>query len=258
MPDDAAPEPDSAGMAAPPVDAAPDPGAVLSEVERGTAGLLRTLDRLDDAAMAEPSLLPGWTRGHVVTHIARNADAMVNLLTWARTGVETLAYPSMEVRNADIEAGAGRVAEDLRSDVVRSHERLMTAARRLPDEAWGRAIRWGRDDSKAYAWIVPVLRESEVEIHHVDLDTGYTPAHWSAAFVARTLTRCSGDFAGRADAPGVTLRATDTERSWQIGDGRTVVSGPGPALLGWLLGRTAGAGLSVDPSGPLPTLGAWR
>ena len=258
MLDDAAPDLDRAGMAAPPVDAAPDPGAVLSEVERRTAGLLRTLDRLDDVAMAEPSLLPGWTRGHVVTHIARNADAMVNLLTWALTGVETPAYPSMEVRSADIEAGAGRNAGDLRSDVVRSHERLMTTARRLPDEAWSRAIRWGRDDSTAPASIIPVLRESEVEIHHVDLDTGYTPAHWSAAFVARTLTRCSGDFADRPGTPGVTLHATDTERSWRIGDGRTVVSGPGPALLGWLLGRTAGAGLSVDPSGPLPTLGAWR
>jgi maleylpyruvate isomerase len=239
-------------------DATPDPVALLPVVESGTALLLRTLDRLDDASMARPSLLPGWTRGHVVTHIARNADAMVNLLTWARTGVETPAYASQEVRGADIEAGAGRTADDLRADVVRSHDRFHDAAGKLSAEEWRRPIRWGRDNIETYGWMVPVLRESEVEIHHVDLDAGYTPAHWSAPFVARTLARCARDFSGRSGGPDVTLRATDTEAAWQIGNGRVVVSGPSPALLAWVLGRTDGAGLRVEPSGPLPLLGAWR
>ena len=48
--------------------------------------------------MAGPSLLPGWSRGHVLTHLARNADGAVNLLTWARTGVETPQYVSQEQR----------------------------------------------------------------------------------------------------------------------------------------------------------------
>ncbi len=239
-------------------DATPDPVALLPVIENGTARLLRTLDRLDDTSMTSPSLLPGWTRGHVVTHIARNADAMVNLLTWARTGVETPAYVSQQVRSADIEAGAGRTADDLRADVVRSHDRFAEAAGRLPDDGWRRAIRWGRDNSESRGWMIPVLRESEVEIHHVDLDAGYTPAHWSVPFVARTLARCVRDFDGRGGAPGVTLRATDTGAAWRIGDGRVVVSGSSPVLLGWVLGRTKGAGLSVDPSGPLPILGAWR
>ncbi len=33
-----------------------------------------------------PSLLPGWTRGHVLTHIARNADSFVRVLEAARSG----------------------------------------------------------------------------------------------------------------------------------------------------------------------------
>ena len=239
-------------------EATPDPVDQLRVVESGTVRLLRTLDLLDDASMAAPSLLPGWTRGHVVTHLARNADAMVNLLTWARTGVETPAYASQEVRSADIDAGAGRTADDLRADLVGSHRRFADAAGRMSEKGWRRRIRWGRDNSESYGWIVPVLRESEVEIHHVDLDAGYTPAHWSATFMTRTLARCARDFAGRGGGPDVTLRATDTEGTWQIGDGRVVVAGPSPALLGWVLGRTDGTGLSVDPSGPLPVLGAWR
>ena len=49
-------------------------------------------------------LLPGWTVGHVLTHVARNADAYTNLLTWARTGVETPAYASPEAREALLRA----------------------------------------------------------------------------------------------------------------------------------------------------------
>src|SRR4051812_32675009 len=87
-----------------------DPLAMLAEVDRATKRLLTRLERLDDAAIAGPSLLPGWTRGHVLTHLARNADSYVNLLTWARTGVPTPQYPSPQARVADIEAGAGRPA----------------------------------------------------------------------------------------------------------------------------------------------------
>src|SRR5256885_15091039 len=61
----------------------------------------------------EPSLLPGWTRGHVLTHVARNGDGLGNLLRWARTGTETPMYASREARRADIEAGAGRSAAEI-------------------------------------------------------------------------------------------------------------------------------------------------
>ncbi len=92
---------------------------MLEMLETSADNLAKTIADLDDAAVAAPSALPGWTRGHVLTHVARNADALVNLLTWARTGVETPAYPSREARDAGIEAGAGRPlreqVEDLRA-----------------------------------------------------------------------------------------------------------------------------------------------
>ena len=46
-----------------------------------TEAVFTDIEGLTDDQAREPSLLPGWSRGHVLTHLARNADAMVNLLT---------------------------------------------------------------------------------------------------------------------------------------------------------------------------------
>ena len=80
----------------------------LDRLAAATGRLLASASTLSDAQAREPSLLPGWSRGHVLTHIARNADGMVNLLRWARTGTQTPMYASAQSRAADIEAGAGR------------------------------------------------------------------------------------------------------------------------------------------------------
>ncbi len=71
-----------------------DPGRLLARIQAATGRLAVTAGTLTDAQTREPSLLPGWSRGHVLTHIARNADGLGNLLVWARTGVETPQYPS--------------------------------------------------------------------------------------------------------------------------------------------------------------------
>ncbi|MEU8615746.1 maleylpyruvate isomerase N-terminal domain-containing protein, partial [Actinoplanes sp. NPDC048791] len=71
-----------------------DPLVLMTDVDQATERLIRTAEGLEDSAMSAPSALPGWTVGHVLTHVARNADAYTNLLTWARTGVETPAYAS--------------------------------------------------------------------------------------------------------------------------------------------------------------------
>ena len=77
----------------------------LVEMVVATTRYLGALSDLTDEDMRAPSLLPGWTRGHVVTHLARNADAFCNLLHWAESGQEHYMYDSREQRNADIEAG---------------------------------------------------------------------------------------------------------------------------------------------------------
>src|SRR5213080_825186 len=101
---------------------------LLARVGAATDRLMATAAALSDAQAREPSLLAGWSRGHVLTHIARNADGLVNLLRWARTGTQTPMYASAESRAADIEAGAGRPAADLAADVRESAAALAAQA----------------------------------------------------------------------------------------------------------------------------------
>ena len=157
-----------------------------------TSVLGATLGDLDDDDARRPSLLPGWSVGHVLTHVARNADGMVHLVAWALTGVPTPMYPSVEARAADIEAGE-RSAADLADDVRSSAVRLATAwagwgrrpPRRGPPAAVRRAAAGSRPGpAREGARLRPA---PEVEIHHVDLGLAYGPADWPADFVARTL-----------------------------------------------------------------------
>src|ERR1044072_8443012 len=109
---------------------------LLPIVREATERLDLIVSGLDEHTSHQPSRLPGWSRAHVVTHLARNADALVNLLTWARTGVEHPMYASRADRDADIEEGADRLAQVLREDLRAASDRFMFAATELPPQAW--------------------------------------------------------------------------------------------------------------------------
>ncbi len=235
------------------VDVAADIESVVSSHD----SLLHTIDGLTDEDAREPSLLPSWTRGHVLTHVARNADGLVNLLTWARTGVETPMYESRDKRAADIEAGSTRPVAELTADLRDSQQRLLDALGAMSETDWTFRIRFGRDGNEIPASMIPALRFGEIEVHNVDLDLDYTPAHWPEPFVESLLSRACGDFSARPDTPGLTLRSVEDDRTWRVGDGAQVITGPPPALLAWLVGRTDGTGLHAD-GGILPKLGPWR
>src|SRR5262249_52666106 len=233
-----------------------DPLVLLPELDRATARLLATARKLDDAAVAAPSLLPGWTRGHVLAHVARNADGAVNLLTWGRTGEETPQYASGEQRDADIEAGAARSSAEHVADIASSAERIDEAVAQMPPDAWAATVRWrsGRPTPAAY---VMWSRLREVEIHHVDLDAGYRSADWPDLFVHRLLHELATDLAGGM-AP-VRLHATDLDHELTVGaDPVATVSGPGHAIASWLAGRPCDTELAVAPDGPLPTVPIWK
>jgi maleylpyruvate isomerase len=227
-------------VTADPLDFAPDIRAASDRLIASAAGL-------DDAAVAAPSLLPGWTRGHVLTHVARNADGAVNLLTWARTGVVTPQYASLDQRAADIEAGSGRPAEELLADLRSAIARLAEAFDTMPAEAWAVEVRW------TYGTVGPVAqlgwgRLREVELHHVDLDAGYRPDDWPEAFAVRLAAALAQDMGSRPDGPRLLLRAPEVGHDLTFGEGGPVVTGPVRAAVAWLTGRGDGAGLT----GPLP------
>jgi maleylpyruvate isomerase len=232
------------------------PADLLAAVRSSTDRVLDSVGRLDPADVPGPSLLPGWSRGHVITHLARNADSLVNLLTWARTGDETPQYASPEQRNADIEAGAGRPLDEQRADLEHASASFEDAAAALPGDRWSALVRFrtGRPVPAAH---VPWARLRELEIHYVDLDAGYTPAHWEAEFVRRLLDEQAVALTRRGDFPAVRLRADDLPRTWEIGTGGPVVTGPAAGLAAWLIGRSNGDGLTRQPTGALPELPPW-
>jgi maleylpyruvate isomerase len=234
----------------------------LDRLAAATGRLLATATTLSDAQAREPSLLPGWTRGHVLTHIARNSGGMVNLLRWARTGTETPMYASAESRGADIEAGARRPAADLAADVRESAAALAAEAATMPDDAWTARVR-ALHGPPFPAFGVLDRRLSEVEIHHVDLAAGYTPGDWPDDFLTEALPRVAGSFSARDDAPRCLIWPEGTKGSFRLGPEQ---AGPPPVsirgqpadVLAWLLGRGSGSTLTVAGGHPLPALPPWR
>jgi maleylpyruvate isomerase len=229
-----------------------DPLVLMTDVEDATEALLLAAEPLSDGEIGAPSLLPGWSVGHVLTHLARNADALTNLLTWARTGVETPAYASPEARAAGIEAGAGRPVAEQLADLRAAHERFADAAAAMPEAAWAKRLPLARS-----AAAVPWLRLCEIEIHRVDLGRGYTPADWPEAFALRLLRSIVKD--PPAGSPDIVLRPFGLEHALVIGaeDG-PVVGGPTRSIAAWLIGRADGSDLTVSPDGELPTPARWR
>lgn len=234
------------------------PTDLLDQVAASTARFDTAIGTLTDAALAEPSLLPGWTRGHVLAHMSRNADSLLNLLLWARTGIEMPQYPSVAVRDADIEAGAPRPLTVQHADFTATAHRWQAVATTMPAADWQAEVR-NRQGGTLTADQIPWMRLRETEIHHVDLDIGYTPADWPAAFVARLLPETITDLSAKLlpeATPTFDIQSTDTDFIATVGPGRPhhTVLGPATALLGWLIGRTSGS----DLTGPLPPLPSWK
>ncbi|WP_369388547.1 maleylpyruvate isomerase family mycothiol-dependent enzyme [Streptomyces sp. CG1] len=218
----------------------------LACVREATERLLTAVAKLDNASLAEPSRLPGWTRGHVLAHLARNADALVNVLEGRPM------YTSAEARDADIERGAPRPLDAQLADLRESTARFQAAGDAPAD--WTRTVelRNGVTDSASR---LPFRRWAEVELHHVDLGIGYELEDVPAEFVEREIGFLADRFAGHKEVPSTGLAAGDG-RSWTTGGGAAggpvAVEGTAADLLGWLAGRRDGSRLTTN--GTLPQL----
>ncbi|MEU4236495.1 maleylpyruvate isomerase family mycothiol-dependent enzyme [Actinoplanes sp. NPDC026619] len=235
-----------------------DPLVLLTDVDQATESLIRTASDLDPSVIAQPSLLPGWTVGHVLTHVARNADAFTRLLTGARTGKPAEGYAPGQ-RDTDIEAGAGRPLREQIEDIRRAHERFADAGAAMPAEAWTFPIEFIGMPAAGAPW----ARLREVEVHHVDLGLAYTPADWSDAFALRLLREI---VAGAGpEHPPMILRPFGIEHALTIGslpagDGTDppVIGGPTKSIAAWLCGRGDATDLTVSPDGEFPAPGRWK
>lgn len=195
----------------------------IDAVAGSHASLVAWLYDLAPVDPATPSLLPGWTVGHVLTHIARNGDSHLDLLAGRPQ------YPSFESRNADIEAGAGRAWDELLDDVERSCHAV--------DEAYASHDDWSGTVAMAAgprpATMAPLLRQREVEVHRVDLGLGYRFGDLPVGYVRRDLRIMEMLWRARrpmglTPLPDAALALPPSTRlAWMMG--RTDVSGLAPA-----------------------------
>ncbi|MER7168798.1 maleylpyruvate isomerase family mycothiol-dependent enzyme [Micromonospora sp. NPDC000207] len=234
-----------------------DPLRLTRDVDEATARLLDTAAAFDAADVAAPSLLPGWTRGHVLAHLARNADGFVNLLTAARTGETIPMYAGTAARTHDIESGAARPPGEHLTDLRRCSERFAEAVAAMPPQAWAADVQTRRGPWPAALLVWGRLRE--IEVHHVDLTAGYHPDAWSVAFARRLLHEVTTGLTARTDAPAMVLRFDGGAHETAVGDRADAphVQGPAHELAAWLIGRSRGDLLTVVPDGPLPTPPEW-
>lgn len=216
--------------------------------------LLETAVLISDDQTRKNSLCEGWTIGHVLTHLARNADGHVGQFEAAARGEAAQQYPGGPRQRADdIEAGAGRSAAALVADLSVAIKRLERAWETLPDEVW----QSGQGLNGALVRSMPELvyrRWREVEVHHVDLGLSFRPQDWSSGFVDRELASLVASLPARLPpGAGLQIEATDLGRVWLVpesADARRPVVRDSRYLVGWLLGRLS------DPS--LPRIGPWE
>ena len=207
----------------------------LTGARGATQRLLAHVDTLPLDRLREPSLLPGWSRAHVVAHLAGNAWSHVRMLDGCLADEVRRQYDGgADARAAAIEqlaADPGRAVDEhrqacaelaVRWDVLRPEhwERHVLRLDRRPEPA--RGLAWAR-------W-------REVEMHRVDLGTGYRPEHWEPDFACRLLE----ELLERTGLRDVAER----------------VRGPDAAFAAWLSGRSDGSDLEVT-GGDLPEPPPW-
>ncbi len=235
-----------------PAGPAPDLADLLADADQA---LVRTVDGLGDEAYAEPSLLPGWTRAHVVAHLTLNAEGLAGVLHGAHLGQPRTMYASNAARDGDIDDLATAGPAELRERFLASTGTFDEALRAMADADWdGRFSRTPEAETQFRLSNVPLMRLREVHIHHADLGAGYAADDWPAAF--RTVLL---DSLTRFPSAPLEARPTDLDRTWRYGDDvgdATVVTGTSAAIGWWLTGRGSGEGVT-SASGELPEVESW-
>lgn len=222
----------------------------IAAILEATDRYLTTVAALTDEDLRGPSVLPGWSRGHVVAHVALNAHGLARALRGLRMGTPVAVYDSNEQRDADIETYAAGSATELAGMTQMACLRIAGELNLL--KAVGSVERTPGGQVLTVVDVVE-MRWREVEIHHADLGLAYSPADWPADFASYLLEEAALD---RGEEVRLTLHAQDIGKTFRVGPGGHGVAGTAGALAWWLVGR--GSGDDLVSTRPLPTLGAWK
>ncbi|WP_203566849.1 maleylpyruvate isomerase family mycothiol-dependent enzyme [Aestuariimicrobium ganziense] len=234
-------------------------GGEVSEVRalklEATQRLLGDTIRISDADWQEASLLPGWTRAHVATHLARNADGLRLAFETMMLGMPQRMYASEPDKERDIERGSERNGLALQIDLDVSSGLLNEALDALEtiDQAMPVELRAG---FRLPARLLPLARLDEVVLHHVDLGVGFTVDDVAHETARRLLEWSAFRLGDREDIPLLELRSSSglVARLGSYGE-VVVVEGDDRPLLGWLTGRGSGDGLEGTDDLVMPLWG---
>jgi len=213
-----------------------DPDAFALQLElvhRATQSTVQTVDGLTDSEWAEPSLLPGWSRAHVVAHLTNHAEGLARAVRGLRVRRPVPIYDSNEARDQGIERLARQRVEVIRELFLASVTDVYDALRHLVPGLRTLTVERTPGGQLLAADELVLMRWREVEIHHADLGAGFTHHDWSPEFVDYVLPLVSYDREPELDL--------------------SRISGAPADLAWWLLGRGSGEGLT----GELPSLGPW-
>ena len=210
----------------------------LLQARRGTAYFARKLNELSDAELDGGTLLPGWTRRHLVAHVGYNARAIARLIEWAATGVETPMYASTEARSYEIDFGATLSPTALRNLFDHSAVHLNVEWRDLPADAWHHKVKTAQGrtvPAEETVW----MRTREVWVHAVDLDNGAAFTDIPAPVLTRLLKDITAAWHTRGTDAGLLIKVTGTDLTFgdTSAENPTVITGPLAAVAPWATGR---------------------
>lgn len=234
-------------------DSTPKVAGALREVLHVQELFDETLARLDERDLQGDSLLPGWTRAHVVAHVAYNARALTRLVDWAATGTRNPMYESRATRDAEIETGSHLAAEELVRLSTTEALGLAAAWSALPEDRWDYQVRDGRDSPLAIKDALS-LRSREVWMHLIDLDAGIATDDVPETIQRRILQEVLDAWAARDHF--VSATSIDDQRThypWSstdcgsgVRDTDLKVFGTLADLLAWSTGRSTSGITAAD------------
>ena len=196
--------------------------------------LLQALEGLTDEHCRQPSILTGWSRGHVLSHLANNAYSHLRMFEAASRGEETEQYEGGKpTRDAQIESWSSLSAHELVGHVRASIYALEGAWASATPTTWtGFGIKSHAGGGRVAITDLILMRWCETEVHSSDLNLDYSFESWDSTFVRFELER--------------QLMIWNSRKSM----GLTVLPEAAAKLspnhrLAWLLGRIAVDGLPV-------------
>lgn len=231
--------------------------AVITALKTSTAALANEVRGLSPQQVNGPSALTGWSRGHLLTHLARNADGLRNLLLCARSGKQVSMYASARSRNADIDAGATRPPSVIVDDCRHASHALKCEIDDLALDKWSQPVAFHTTTGTKQqpACEIVHMRLREVEIHHVDLDVGHgfsaTAPETLHPILDHAVERLGGQIPQRLELTASDLGVVYT---MEPAGGSNVPVVAASATAAQLLGHLTGRG---DPVPGVPPLPAW-